>query len=189
MEIKDYGMISEKIARANILMSDAEKAKDKEVNDVIGSVKAKMESWLNETCHPLFNLETHEYEQQFEVRKYLQPHGIRQVSFEFESWNSLTIAIVTRNKDLCSREGLCYSLRFKQKHSGFKDYDNSVVPTYFSCDENVMTQIVAVWNEIKPFINKCVEVTMETAKEKIVSHAADIEKTMETLNALKNFEV
>ena len=195
MEIKDYSEITSKIEKANAMIDYSEKAKCKEIENVIGNIKSKMEAWLNNTCGVVEKMIPTSYKNNVECSKSVTiAYGNGRTDYldvhcHFRSWYSLEITITERCRcDWGKRFGLCYVIDETDSKNGFKSFNHEGISVSYDCDETTMQHITTVWPKIKSIIEEHMDTIMEKAKEKIVNNAASIKSTLEILESMKDFE-
>ena len=193
MEVKDFNAVAQNLVKANELIAEVDAAKNKEVEDVTGDVMQKMGRWFLETCKCGVDMKTKNRKVWVTYIKLENFKGNIELIFRAGGNNgNVTIDIreIERFKTGIGSSGFNYTIFGKNNlnYGNGKFCKSSYDGSYWH-DEQTLAAIASVWKYIKTYIESWMREYLEIAKNESIQKMADIKRSMEIAESLKDFEV
>lgn len=183
MEIKDYSVVASNIEKANALLNETRTIVKKEVNGIVGNAMSKMGKWFFETCFPCTKTpDTIMFSESWRSDKFT-------LNLSY-SYGDVDIDIKDGRFEVGEgSSGFCYRIPGQRNTNHGKGYFTSVsqLGSYWM-DEETILNVVNHWSEIKTEIEKYVKRIFDIAKDDAIKKAAEIQRSIEVSNLLKDFE-
>jgi len=190
MEVKDFNAVAQNLVMANELIAEVDMAKNKKVADVTEDVIQKMGRWFLETCKCGVDVETKNSKMWVKYIKLENFNGDIELIFRAGGHITIDIREMARFKTGIGSSGFNYTIFGKNNLDyGKGKFLLSSYDGLYWHDEQTLAAIASVWKYIKGYIESWMREYLEIAKSESIQKMADIKRSMEIAESLKDFEV